>query len=67
VVATQTVGVYPPARKAELRDRLACAGVQRIVSLGAAFGLATGGHGLPHDGFFPLARLMRWVSDEDSG
>jgi hypothetical protein len=66
-VATQTVGVYPPARKAELRDRLACAGVQRIVSLGAAFGLATGGHGLPHDGFFPLARLMRWVSDEDSG
>jgi hypothetical protein len=66
-VATQTVGVYPPARKAELRDRLACAGVQRIVSLGSAFGLATGGHGLPHDGFFPLARLMRWVSDEDSG
>jgi hypothetical protein len=66
-VATQTVGVYPPARKAELRDRLACAGVQRVVSLGSAFGLATGGAGLPHDGFYPLARLMRWVSDEDSG
>lgn len=63
-VATQTVGVHPPARKAELRDRLACVGVQRVVSLGAAFGLATVGQGLPHDGFYPLQRLMRWVSDE---
>ncbi|MFD9321339.1 hypothetical protein ACFWDQ_27360 [Streptomyces sp. NPDC060053] len=34
-VATQTVGVYPPSRKAGLRDALACAGVQRVVSLGA--------------------------------
>jgi len=63
-VATQTVGVFPPERKSEIRDLLATAGVQRVVTLGTAIGLATTSHGLPHDGFFPLQRLMRWVSDE---
>jgi hypothetical protein len=62
-VATQTVGVYPAARKAELRDPLANAGVQRVVALGKAMGIDPG---LPHDGFFPLQRLMRWVGDEDA-
>ena len=61
-VATQTVGVFPPARKAALRDALASAGVQRIVSLGAVLGPAPG---LPHDGFYPLHRFVRWVNDED--
>lgn len=65
-VATQTVGVFPAARKADLRDALAGAGVQRVVTLGNAIGLATSGQGLPHDGSFPLQRLVRWVSDEDS-
>ncbi|MFI5794563.1 acyl-CoA reductase [Streptomyces sp. NPDC051677] len=60
-VATQTVGVYPDPRKAELRDALACAGVQRVVSLGRAGGMPPG---LSHDGFYPLQRLMRWVNDE---
>lgn len=60
-VATQTVGVYPPARKAEVRDALACAGVQRVVSLGGALGPDAG---LPHDGFYPLHRFVRWVNDE---
>ncbi|WP_411150930.1 acyl-CoA reductase [Streptomyces sp. A30] len=60
-VATQTVGVYPDARKAELRDALACAGVQRVVSLGGAGGMPPG---LSHDGFYPLQRLVRWVNDE---
>jgi hypothetical protein len=60
-VATQTVGVYPSSRKAGLRDALAAAGVQRVVELGGAGGVETG---LPHDGFFPLQRLVRWVSDE---
>ncbi|MFC4503475.1 MULTISPECIES: acyl-CoA reductase [Streptomyces] len=60
-VATQTVGVYPDARKAELRDALACAGVQRVVSIGKAGGMPPG---LSHDGFHPLRRLMRWVNDE---
>ena len=61
-VATQTVGVYPSSRKAEVRDALASAGVQRVVTLGKALGP---GPGLPHDGFYPLHRFARWVNDED--
>ncbi len=60
-LATQTVGVYPPERKAQLRDALACAGVQRVVDIGNAGGVE---RGLPHDGFYPLLRFMRWVNDE---
>jgi hypothetical protein len=61
-VATQTVGVYPPERKKEVRDLLSSAGVQRIVSLGKASGP---GPGFAHDGFYPLHRFVRWVNDED--
>ena len=61
-VATQTVGVYPAARKLEVRDALMSAGVQRVVTLGKALGP---GPGLPHDGFYPLQRFVRWVNDED--
>ena len=61
-IATQTVGVFPPGRKADLRDALAAAGAQRVVSLGSALGPAPG---LPHDGFWPLHRFVRWVNDED--
>ena len=61
-VATQTVGVHPPQRKPEVRDALASAGVQRVVSLGKALGPTAG---LPHDGFYPLQRFVRWVNDED--
>lgn len=61
-VATQTIGVYPPERKAELRDALASGGAQRVVTLGRAIGSVTDG---PHDGFLPLHRFMRWVADED--
>jgi hypothetical protein len=60
-LATQTVGVYPPSRKAELRDILGNAGVQRVVDIGNAMNLE---RGLPHDGFYPLMRFMRWVNDE---
>jgi hypothetical protein len=60
-VATQTVGVYPPSRKAALRDALAAAGAQRIVELGKAVAFELG---IPHDGFYPLQRLVRWVNDE---
>jgi hypothetical protein len=60
-VATQTVGIYPAERKAELRDLLISAGVQRVVTLGTALGA---GAGIPHDGFYPLHRFMRWVTDE---
>ena len=61
-VATQTVGVYPPERKREVRDLLASGGVQRVVSLGKASGP---GAGFSHDGFWPLHRFVRWVNDED--
>jgi hypothetical protein len=60
-VATQTVGVYPAARKAALRNPLASAGVQRIVELGHAMTIEAG---LPHDGFLPLSRFVRWLNDE---
>jgi Acyl-CoA reductase (LuxC) len=60
-VATQTVGVYPPSRKVELRDALAAAGAQRVVELGKAIAFEVG---IPHDGFYPLQRFVRWVNDE---
>ena len=60
-VATQTVGVWPPQRKADLRDELAAAGVQRVVVLGGAVAFEAG---LSHDGFYPLHRFVRWVNDE---
>jgi hypothetical protein len=59
--ATQTVGVWPPERKDEVRDRLCAAGVQRAVALGSAHELHPG---LPHDGFLPLHRFVNWVADE---
>jgi len=62
-VATQTVGVYPPGRKADLRDRLASAGAQRVVRLGGA---ARHVAGSPHDAMFPLQRFVHWISDEDA-
>lgn len=61
-VATQTVGVYPPERRAELRDALASRGVQRIIAIGSAPLVQIG---LPHDGFLPFQRYVRWVNDED--
>ena len=60
-VATQTVGVFPPSRKAGLRDALAAAGAQRVVELGKAIAFEVG---ISHDGFHPLQRFVRWVNDE---
>src|SRR3546814_18727556 len=56
-VATQSVGVYPYARIAEVRDQLASAGVQRIVGLGGINGGTFGG--LPPDGGWPVHRTDR--------
>jgi hypothetical protein len=61
-VATQTVGVYPADRKRGLRDALASAGAQRIITLGEVNAGAI--PGFPHDGFYPLHRYVRWVTDE---
>ncbi|WP_018637807.1 acyl-CoA reductase [Parafrankia elaeagni] len=62
-VATQTIGMYPPARKRAMRDRLASAGAQRVVRLGGAAKHVEGG---PHDAMFPLQRFVHWMSDEDA-
>jgi hypothetical protein len=61
-VATQTVGVYPPARQAELRDGLATGGAQRIVRLGDAGGQSIGA---PHDAMYILHRFVHWIVQED--
>lgn len=59
-VATQTCGVYPLKRAEDLRDALSASGVQRIVRLGSHLGGAFGGQ--PHDGGWPLHRMMHWVA-----
>ncbi|UXJ50268.1 acyl-CoA reductase [Pseudomonas citronellolis] len=61
--ATQTVGIWPAQRRTEVRDALANAGVQRIVTLGAVNGLGGFG-GTPHGASYSIHRLMRWISDE---
>jgi hypothetical protein len=59
--STQTVGIYPDRLRADLRDQLCRVGVQRVTSLGHAGDTAIG---LPHDGFYPLSRMVRWGKDE---
>ena len=61
-VATQTIGVYPWHRKAELRDKLASAGGQRVCRVGTAFMHVPGG---PHDAMFALQRFVHWMGDDD--
>jgi hypothetical protein len=61
-VATQTVGVYPPARMLELRDGLANGGAQRIVRLGDAGGQSIGA---PHDAMYIMHRFVHWIVHED--
>ena len=61
-VATQTVGVYPFARMAQLRDHLASGGAQRVVRLGEAGPSAIGN---PHDAMYPLHRFVHWMANED--
>jgi hypothetical protein len=61
-VATQTIGVYPYDRKAQLRDRLASAGAQRLCRLGTANAHALGS---PHDAMYPLQRFVHWIADDD--
>ena len=66
---TQTVGIYPEARRAGLVDAFALAGVQRLVPLsgGDAMTVYAGMHhmppGSPHDGIEPMRRSVRWVID----
>lgn len=61
-VATQTIGVYPYERKAQLRDLLASAGAQRLCRLGTANAHVLGS---PHDAMYPLQRFVHWMGDDD--
>src|SRR5262249_18428725 len=61
-VATQTIGVYPYARKAQLRDRLASAGAQRVCRLGTANAHVLGS---PHGAMYPLQRFLPRMGDDD--
>jgi hypothetical protein len=61
-VATQTIGVYPYERKAELRNRLASAGGQRVCRVGTANSHVDGS---PHDAMYPLSRFVHWMGDDD--
>jgi hypothetical protein len=59
----QTCGVYPAGLRERLRDRLALAGVQRVVTLGGA--AANGDNQtVPQDGVEVLRRMCRWIVDE---
>ncbi|OMC56747.1 long-chain-fatty-acyl-CoA reductase [Mycobacterium sp. IS-836] len=61
-VATQTIGVYPYERKAQLRDWMASAGAQRLCRLGTANAHVLGS---PHDAMYPLQRFVHWMGDDD--
>lgn len=61
-VATQTIGVWPPERKSQLRNALASAGAQRLCRLGTANHHVLGS---PHDAMYPLHRLVHWMGDDD--
>jgi acyl-CoA reductase LuxC len=52
-----TVGVFPPARRRALRDRIAAAGVSNTVELGES-GRAYAG--MSHDGMIVLSELVDW-------
>jgi hypothetical protein len=59
---TQTIGIYPDALKATLRDRLSFQGAQRLVSLGGAC-LLNGGT-QRQDGIETVRRMCKWIVDE---
>jgi long-chain-fatty-acyl-CoA reductase len=57
----QTVMVAPWSESAAVRDMLTAAGADRVVPPGR---MSRFRPGLSHDGFFPMARMVRWVSAE---
>jgi hypothetical protein len=59
---TQTIGIYPPELIPEIRDQLAFAGAQRLVSLGhVATSRTIAG---PQDGIEPMRRMCKWILNE---
>lgn len=68
--ATQTVGIYPESLRERLRDDLALNGVQRTLPLGHSLMMnqtdLEQAARLPHDGTWPMQRMVRWVIDESA-
>lgn len=59
---TQTIGIFPEALKAQLRDQLAFQGGQRLVSLGGA---STMQHNFEkQDAIEPVRRMVKWITEE---
>jgi len=54
----QTVAIYPEKRINELRDEITIRGADRVTHIGKMGYFAVGA---PHDGIYPLSRLVRWV------
>ena len=68
---TQTVGIYPERLRERLRDDLALHGVQCTIPLGAsrmkqAYADPEQALALPHDGTWPMMRMVRWVVDQSA-
>jgi long-chain-fatty-acyl-CoA reductase len=55
---TQVVAIEPFSRAAELKEALTLKGVDRITHLGKMGYFAVGS---PHEGMYPLSRMVRWV------
>lgn len=61
-VHTQTIGIYPAALKARIRDACMLRGAQRLTDLGCA---TFEGMAAPHDGMEIMRRMVRWGVIED--
>jgi long-chain-fatty-acyl-CoA reductase len=55
---TQVVAIEPYSRAVDLREALTLRGVDRVTQLGKMGYFAVGS---PHDGMYPLSRMVRWV------
>jgi len=55
---TQVIAIEPFDRAIELRDELTLRGVDRVTHLGKMGYFAVGA---PHEGMYPLSRMVRWV------
>jgi acyl-CoA reductase LuxC len=59
---TQTIGIYPDELIPKIRDQLAYAGAQRLVTLG--YVAPTRSFAGPQDGMEPLRRMCKWILSE---
>ena len=59
---TQTIGIYPADLIPQIRDDLAIAGAQRLVTLGYVATKRTVAG--PQDGIEPMRRMCRWILNE---